>query len=142
MVYEVETNRLIPLYTPLFFGWTISLNCADIKYSSAFHMLRSIAWLNYKHKKTYIYTLYIFCVGVQPADSDPTGLHQHSAAAGRTGNICAPCPMSWNKNSKEGQTVLLSLKLASPPPLVPPPSSFSYNSDNTCFSQSFFSCGK
>jgi hypothetical protein len=25
MVKEVETNRLIPLYTPLFFGWTISL---------------------------------------------------------------------------------------------------------------------
>jgi hypothetical protein len=25
MVYEVETNRLIPLYTPLFFGWTISI---------------------------------------------------------------------------------------------------------------------
>ncbi len=25
MVQEVETNRLIPLYTPLFFGWTISL---------------------------------------------------------------------------------------------------------------------
>jgi hypothetical protein len=28
MVYEVETNRLIHLFTPLFFGWTISLtNC-------------------------------------------------------------------------------------------------------------------
>jgi hypothetical protein len=26
MVWEVETNRLVPLYTPLFFGWTISLN--------------------------------------------------------------------------------------------------------------------
>jgi hypothetical protein len=26
MVQEVETNRLIHLYTPLFFGWTISLN--------------------------------------------------------------------------------------------------------------------
>jgi hypothetical protein len=25
MVQEVETNRLIHLYTPLFFGWTISL---------------------------------------------------------------------------------------------------------------------
>jgi hypothetical protein len=24
MVQEVETNRLIHLYTPLFFGWTIS----------------------------------------------------------------------------------------------------------------------
>ncbi len=26
MVKEVETNRFIPLLTPLFFGWTISLN--------------------------------------------------------------------------------------------------------------------
>ncbi len=26
MVQEVETNRLIPLNTPLFFGWTISLS--------------------------------------------------------------------------------------------------------------------
>jgi hypothetical protein len=26
MVQEVETNRLIHLYTPLFFGWTISLS--------------------------------------------------------------------------------------------------------------------
>jgi hypothetical protein len=26
MVWEVETNRLVPLYTPLFFGWTISLS--------------------------------------------------------------------------------------------------------------------
>ncbi len=25
MVKEVETNRLIPLYTPLFFGWALSL---------------------------------------------------------------------------------------------------------------------
>ncbi len=25
MVYEVETNRLIHLFTPLFLGWTISL---------------------------------------------------------------------------------------------------------------------
>jgi hypothetical protein len=33
-VYEVETNRLVPLLTPLFFGWTISLNIVD--YSSSF----------------------------------------------------------------------------------------------------------
>ncbi len=36
MVYEVETNRLIPLYTPLFFGWTISLRlkitCLRVSY--------------------------------------------------------------------------------------------------------------
>jgi hypothetical protein len=26
MVYEFKTNRLVTLYTPLFFGWTISLS--------------------------------------------------------------------------------------------------------------------
>ncbi len=30
MVYEVETNRLIHLFTPLFFGWTISLKCMSL----------------------------------------------------------------------------------------------------------------
>ncbi len=29
MVQEVETNRLIHLYTPLFFGWTISLKVVE-----------------------------------------------------------------------------------------------------------------
>jgi hypothetical protein len=30
MVYEVETNRLIHLFTPLFFGWTISLSQLEV----------------------------------------------------------------------------------------------------------------
>ncbi len=41
MVYEVERNRLIHLFTPLFFGWTISLNKDDSKntLSSIFYFI-------------------------------------------------------------------------------------------------------
>jgi hypothetical protein len=36
MVQEVETNRLIPVYTPLYFGWTISLYTSSRNYISVY----------------------------------------------------------------------------------------------------------
>jgi hypothetical protein len=30
IMYEVEMNRLVPLLTPFFFGWTIFLSCVAL----------------------------------------------------------------------------------------------------------------
>jgi hypothetical protein len=41
MMYEVETNRLIHLFTPLIFGWTISLNSEkEVYYFHRFALYR------------------------------------------------------------------------------------------------------
>ena len=66
MVYEVETNRLIPLYTPLFFGWTISLSklyflrfiihCYAAAQKCHIKQRKAVAFLEVTHG------LYLYCI--------------------------------------------------------------------------------